>query len=607
MNHRPTSRRLPFFALLALLVALALPELAFAQLSRTFRWEAPTTNADGSTPVDLTGYELAWGTSSSSFPNVKNIGNLLTGSITFPSNGTYFVIARAYDAAGNRSAASNVVQLTVGTNAVDSDGDGISDANETSLGTNPNNADSDNDGVNDGQEVVDHTNPLDRGSAMPVLGTRVCAEWNGFLKPIANVYEHGNLSGQNLSVTTNILDSTGIIQGTLQFAIAAGAQFDLLVHDMSGRRENSYGLVCSQHNGQAGDLDGRMVYYKGYPSGVGHDGEFEFAFAMGLSPGKKGSQFVPFNTYQPGLNLADKRNPVANWIQLTNLGQTPGTGELIYYDQAGAVLARDPIALAAGARGDFSGHRFGPNLVGTIEWRPSNSSIPYLMRNVRYVYDNARGVESFDTAFQLEGMHGSGEEQLVPLDTIGRTAVLELMNTLGEAVDVDVIVSGGSGASFRISLPAYGSYHYIADSVLGRNTSGYAIIKGSKPNSIAAVAMEYTYRADLGVAYMYGIPAKQALGSVLHGSLNTFLKQVSWLILVSPTAQNVTVSTVNGAGQAGPVRTFQVSGVRAVNLNEFANPDEYGVVTVQPERTGSLVAWVLRARGNEYVIPTPVR
>ena len=87
---------------------------------------------------------------------------------------------------------------------------------------------------------------------------------------------------------------------------------------MTGFEADTYGLICSTAtNGQPGDVDGRMVFYK--PDAA--SGGYQFAFALPLGNGLKGPQYVPYNTYQPSLDLSDAGNLAANWIQLTNLAQ----------------------------------------------------------------------------------------------------------------------------------------------------------------------------------------------------------------------------------------------------------------------------------------------
>lgn len=587
-------------------VVLFSAQAAAAAESVILSWEPPVSRVDSTPLTDLRGIKVYVGTASGNY-NVQtvDVGNKASAAIGGLNVGTrYYFAVKAYDSSGLLSDYSTEVNYLV---SADNDHDGLSNSYENTHGTNPNDSDSDDDGVSDGQEAVDGTNPLDSGSVSPVLSTTICSEWNGFLGGMWNVFEHTNMSSNTLSVTSTIYDIAGAASNSFGFTILPGAQFDALVHDSPGRTADSYGLVCSVHNGASGDLDGRMVYYKQNAAGTKKTGQFQFAFAMALSGGKRGSQFVPFNTFQPSLAPADASHPVANWIQLTNLGGATGTGQLIYYDQQGNQIGTDDISLAPGARGDFAAHRFGSSLVGTVEWRPASAANPYLMRNVRYLYDNSSGVSSFDSAFQLEGMQGSGQELIVPIDTIGRTAVLELVNMLNQSVQVDVTIAGGAGAGFTLDLPAHGSYHYIADSTLGPNGLGYASIKSRTASSIGVVAMEYGRRSDLGIAYLFGVPGKEASGTVLRGSYNTYLGQTSWLTLISPQAQNVNVLAVRSNGQVAGQRTVAISGVGAVNLNEFDSADSYGVVTVQPENPNSIVAWVLRVKPGEYVIPTPLR
>jgi hypothetical protein len=588
----------------AALVLLLIASPAHSE-SIILSWTPPVNRVDSTPLTNLSGIKIYWGSSTGNYDHTLDVGNRTNATVSgFTAGSTYYFAVKAYDSNGLHSAYSSEVSYTVSS---DTDHDGLSNNYENSHGLNPNVADSDGDGVNDGQEVADGTNPRDGGSVAPVLGTTICSEWNGFLGGMWNVFEHTNMSSHSLAVTSTIYNIEGAAQSSFGFNIAAGAQFDSLIHDSPSRAANSYGLVCSAHNGATGELDGRMVYYKPNAVGARKKGDFQFAFAMALTAGKHGSQFVPFNTFQPSLAAVDASHPIANWIQLTNLGGTAGAGQLIYYDQSGNQLGLDLITLQPGARSDFAAHRFGGSVVGTVEWRPNTNDNLYLMRNVRYLYDNATGVNSFDSAFQLEAMQGSGGEQIVPIDTISRTAVVEIFNTLNQAVTVDVTVAGGAGASFSLDLPAHGSYHYIADPVLGTNGLGYAIIKGRTLGSIGAVAMEYGRRSDLGIAYLFGVPAKEAVGTTLRGSYNTYLGQTSWLVLVSPVAQNVNIVAVKNNGQVAGQRSVNVNGIGAVNLNELDGVDSYGVVTVQPENPNSMIGWVLRVKDGEYVIPTPLR
>lgn len=481
-------------------------------------------------------------------------------------------------------------------------------------------SDSDGDGISDAQETVDGTDKNDRGSKLPVLGTKVCAEWNGFLGGMFNIMEHVNLSNVVRQLSSSLYDIGGASQFTANFPVQSGAQYDLLVHDMEGRSLNSYGKVCSTHDGAKGDLDGRMVYYKTETSSADISvtaDQFEFAFAMSFTNGHRGRQYVPFNTFQPSLNPAEAGNAVANWIQLTNLSESEQTGTMYFYDMGGALLANGvAVSLSGGARTDFSGHQFGANRVGIIEWRPENENIEFQLRNVRYYYDSSDvTVNSFVTASQFEGQVGSGRTQSVALDTNGSTAILEIANTASTAITADVKIYNNSGSlldSRTLNLSAHASVHIITDSILN-GVQGMATIKASASDSVIATAMHYGRDAFAGITYMYGIPAKEALGNVLRGTYNTYLAQGCTLFLTNPTSQSQTVSIgmVRSDGNSvlsGHEETVPATGLLSFDLCSRDQADFYGVVTVQPSLVNTITGTVVRIGENDqYRFPTDLR
>lgn len=498
---------------------------------------------------------------------------------------------------------------------VDSDGDGISNAQEIAMGLNPLSADSDRDGVSDGQELTDGTNPLDRGSVQRLIGNSVCAEWNGFLGGMYNILETSNVSARALLVQVMLYDINGEPQGVRAYKMAAGQQLDVLVHDIPGWHKDSYGKVCLSHDGNAGDLDGRMVYYK---TGQGERAAgYDFAFAMPFLEGVSGAQYVSFNTYQPSLNPADALNPVANWIQITNLEGSAQAGVLKFYAIDGKFLSSKSLSLAPGARGDFSAHFMGASQVGLVEWVPGSSRSRFQIRNVRYLYDNPAMQDSFTTAFQLAAAVGSGENLIVPLDTTKGSAILELANTISQAVSVAVSIYRKDGTllnKYSIPLGAHASFHLITDDLL-RGAEGMAIVKASKAESVIATAMHYRRNALLGIDSMYGLEARQAIGSYLQGSYNTFLAQVSQLRIVNTSASSQTVEV--RMRRSDGVKPFGASGTltvklaahqsQVVTINDYEVADVYGVIEVTPQSANSVIAWVLRQRADDYVMPVPMR
>lgn len=569
---------------------------------------------------DLAGYKIYHGTASGVYLAPVNVGNVTSYTFVGALDGTrhYFAVT-AFDQSTNESLRSVELMVDVPSQAIgpdsgsDADGDGLSLVVEQQLGTDPTDSDTDDDGVEDGQEVIDGSNPLDQGSSAPLLGTRLCGEWNGFLGGMWNILELVNLGVQSVRGSATLYSQSGTAADVRPFLVQPGQQVDLLVHDFAGREVNQYGKICIQHDGGEGGLDGRMSYYKPSrgPTGL----NFEFAFTMPFSNGKQGLQYVPFNTFQPSLAQADQKNLVANWIQVTNLNESSAAGTLIYYGMDGIILGSQRLILPPGARRDAPGHQFGASRVGLVQWSPDDLAQRFQLRNVRYVYDNAVGADSFATAFQLEGLYGSGETLVVPISAEGQTAILEVANValLQNSITIEIFsASGTSLGTESLSLAANSSRHLILNDRLGNGNRGLAVIRGSLRESVIAVAMQYARTANNGVAYMYGLPALQPLGSVVRGSYNTFLEQTSelWLTNQSVLPQSVSVSLVRSGGTtvlSGRNYTVPARGVTVVRLNDFETADQYGVVTVQQNNHNTVLSWMLRRRGNDYGMPAPIR
>ena len=499
----------------------------------------------------------------------------------------------------------------------DSDNDGLNDRDEKQNNTNPLDPDTDDDGINDGQEILDGSHPLDRGSFIEWRADTMCVEWNGFLG-MWNILEHVNGGSDNMGISSVIYDQAGAAHVPYLFSLKPGNQFDLLAHDMSGFQTMSYGLICSTlTKGQTSTMDGRMVFYK--PDN--DTGGFQFAFMMPLGQGLTGRQYTTYNTYQPSLDPLDEDNLAANWIQVTNLSNSRESGTLVLYGQKGNELIRHWVALRGGSRFDFSAHDLvGRKQVGLVEWIPDNQSKRFLLRNVRYYY-RADGVihsleDNFDSVLQLEGVVGSGQLLAVPLDTVQSTSVLELSNTIDHDVSVNIAIYSAVGGEPRYSqtirmLP-HSNWHLIVDDIL-QGEQGVATIESNTLSSVLAIAMHYQRTDSLGMLNAYGLQAKEALGTVMRGSYNTFLEQGCRLLLVNPTSAEVvtTISMKRYDGtevKYGEMLRVPSRGMTDFNLCAEDQKEVYGVVTVQPQVRNSIFSTVLRiGENNSYRFPTPVR
>lgn len=499
----------------------------------------------------------------------------------------------------------------------DDDNDGLTDDNEATRGTNPLVADTDGDGVNDGQEIIDGTDPLDRGSVNPPLSATQCSDWNGFLGGMWNVQEHVNRTSSTLHIESRLYDIDGVERGFTEFYLPPGEEFDLLVHDIPGWTPDSYGKVCSTViGGAAGDLDGRMVYYKVDERNSNPlNQRFEFAFAVPFINGTAGSQFVPYNTYQPSLNWADEHNLVANWIQVSNLDLAQQSGSLLFYGEDGGLLAEERVTLAPSARRDISVHKYGSKLVGIVEWRPDDSAALFHIHNSRYFYDNPYGADTFATAYQFDGVVGTGRRLTAPLDTRSQSAILEVSNTRSYPVAANVDIFGADGDvryHDQFTLEPYATIHIIGDTYL-HGERGSATVQSSVADSLIATAMHYGRDPWGRVLSIYGIQLKEALGTVLEGSYHTWLNQGCRLVLTNPNeiAQSAAVSMTRSNGT--PIfndLTLNVPEHGEVEYDICSRelPNNTGTVRVIPTQTNGLLATVIRV-GNQrdYQIVTPVR
>ncbi len=79
-------------------------------------WEAPSTNADGSTLSDLAGYKLYYATSTpidKTTSSSIDVGNITSYTFSGLNVGTYYFSATAYDASGDESSLSNEVSKVI--------------------------------------------------------------------------------------------------------------------------------------------------------------------------------------------------------------------------------------------------------------------------------------------------------------------------------------------------------------------------------------------------------------------------------------------------------------------------------------------------------------
>ena len=485
------------------------------------------------------------------------------------------------------------------------------------------------------QEVVDGTNPCDAGSHIPLRPQTVCAPWNGFIN-IQNFFEHANSSSVDAQISSEMFRYPNEqIERFMpsEFTVASGNQADVAVHCngdecfYDGWSEDAYGSVCSTISGDARGLRATMLQYK--PDHEGAAGRYDFAVAIPAVAGRKGRQFVPFNTYQPSLLADDLDNPVANWAQVVNEQEDAQRGTIRIWNQDGSLADERRVRVEGRSRFDVGLHEVDTDeaidgVVGFAEWIPDSLDASFKFDIIRYVYDtterqaNGQYFDSYSSAFFLKGLVGSNELLAAPYDSRRGYSVVEVSNVLDSSVNdegveenttaITVIVSpNGTEETIEFNsfeLAPKESRHII---LLPEMERGMVTVQGSKAGSVIALVMHYELSDELAVDAIYGIPALAPLGMELVGSYNTFASQESELVVANVTDSmqevNISTSLLDGTNVlTGMPLGIEGNAIGSLVLNQFHEDDTYGIVRVQVPQEHKFVAWMLR-RHRDFVVP----
>ena len=500
----------------------------------------------------------------------------------------------------------------------DDDNDGLLDTEELALGLDPLNPDTDGDGRTDYQEVrLDRSNALDTGHARTVLSSKNCSDWNTMLtdrnsrRVMTNIAEIKNTSstlGQTVVVSVN--NANGVSTRTDSIFLGPLQQFD---YPLTGKvPDGQIGSLCVTHTAP---IDGAMVVYFEDQSSRARK-RYQLGFAMPFGDGFTVDQAVTFNTYQASLLASQQQFNVANWLTLRNASARAGSGVVLVYNMVGQLLTAFPVTLAAGQRMDFDLHRFGKNIVGTALWKPNQNNVRFVMRNIRYMYDNTRWIPSFLTAFPVEASVGSGESAAMPVNTLGgKTAVVEVSNVLPIATTITLRVFGTAGNVLLtqfLTLNAFESRHVMMNEVIGNNAVGQAIVSSNARNGAIANSLAYGYDRFGGLVLMYGTGARSTFGSSLRVSYNSYLSHKNLAVFenITNVPQTFTLRIVNFAGFArlAPTQvTVPANGVSTMDLSGIVARDEYGTISVEAQNANALLGIVERSRTSEYAMPLPLR
>ena len=109
-----------------LIIFLIWSRTVFAE-SVSLRWDAPTTNTDGTLLTDLLGFNIYQGTETGVYGSSVDVGYTLCYLVTGLTVGiTYYFVATAYDTFANESNYSNEVSKLIASGDVGNCSDGNS-------------------------------------------------------------------------------------------------------------------------------------------------------------------------------------------------------------------------------------------------------------------------------------------------------------------------------------------------------------------------------------------------------------------------------------------------------------------------------------------------
>lgn len=109
---------------LLVVISLILPAFKAHADSVHLSWNPPIDNVDGTTITDLAGYNVYWGTSSRTYPNMSTVLTCIScpdpigtereqTCLALTPGQTYYFAVTAFDASGNESDFSNEVMMDI--------------------------------------------------------------------------------------------------------------------------------------------------------------------------------------------------------------------------------------------------------------------------------------------------------------------------------------------------------------------------------------------------------------------------------------------------------------------------------------------------------------
>jgi len=456
-------------------------------------------------------------------------------------------------------------------------------------------------------------------SAKPRLSNPTYAMWNGFLGMV-NVLEVMNLGQEDLGVELTVLSIDGESH-PLTWSIPAMTQRDIVLNDVPGFEENSYGAVrveCSHDK-----FDGRVLFYYPDTSGGG-DSQYGFAYADALRNASTERSAVMYNTYHPGANMFDPDNTVYSWLSIANLEGSSKGFAVRRYNMNGEFITETRTTVPPLGRRDLEGGHVnpGPNNVGMNVIIPDDSSAQYLANLVRYA--EGSNFDDFDYSFTLPARAGASRTVNAPVSTAaGLENYVEVANLLDEELRVHLRFVDETGvlvAEKTAMFPPLAQRHYNVMALLD-DQRGYVAITSDKASSILAQSVFY-HRSSLNrsIETAYASLAREAFGNKLYSTYNFFHGMKNLMRIINLGDNDATISYALPADEhLGLDEEFAEALVPSQGTNEFqlfdasaARANTYGIVAIETDTPGIIVSELMRIKRlnsgkYEFAIDIPAR
>lgn len=436
-------------------------------------------------------------------------------------------------------------------------------------------------------------------TASKILPSPIYATWNGFYGQI-NVVSIKNVGNAPIVATLNLYSLAGNLESTSQLDLSARSQRDVILNELNGFTEDSYGWIEITYPSNA-SVRGSSHYYR-----LTEDNKFEFSIVIPFENAKYGETSSIFNTMSPSFVIDRQEKEIANWTQLINLNSSSSKKFYVEtYNLRGNLLHRREYILLPFARFDIeSGHKtVGKNKVGMIKIIPDDDTSPYLAQIFKYGLkkyeeDVANEDFSFASGFTFQKSHvGPKYLSLSNLEDSKEWIVFANPGTSELELDLDFRdQAGGVIDTKKVFLSSNAQLHldtknyFVGDgvTVLGINS-----LKGSYTVSNNF----YNFCLDGSVCSSTVVDAKAVLNETLWGDYNTFLSQENYLRIANiyDGIVDFTIKLYDLNGDLVVEKDYSIGTKETIFVNLITDlgvslrENSYGNVEVVSNRAGALM------------------